>query len=187
MKALNVNMRQGQSGFTIIELIVVILLLGILTATALPRFLDVTDEAHAAVVDAVRGGLGTGTALYRAQFMANGEPTDAGIVEYGGNFANATGYPIGTGTTIGENADCALIYTGLLQPGRPSHYVSVAAVGTIVSADVTAAGNNEIIAKYHSGDDCHFAYIGQFTSISNEVIPLLIYDASTGAITTSNL
>ena len=34
-----------QSGISIFDLIVVILLLGILTATALPRFLDVTDEA----------------------------------------------------------------------------------------------------------------------------------------------
>ncbi len=42
--------KANQDGFTIVELIVVILLLGILTATALPRFLDVTDEAHDAEV-----------------------------------------------------------------------------------------------------------------------------------------
>ena len=46
MKSLNIKKAGGasQAGFTIIELVVVILLLGILTATALPRFLDLSDE-----------------------------------------------------------------------------------------------------------------------------------------------
>ena len=65
-RAKNYKTKATQDGFTIIELIVVILLLGILTATALPRFLDVTDEAHDAVVDAVFGGLTTGVTLFRA-------------------------------------------------------------------------------------------------------------------------
>ena len=46
-----------QTGFTIIELVVVIVLLGIMAATALPRFMDVTSEAHSAVVDGVKGGM----------------------------------------------------------------------------------------------------------------------------------
>ncbi|MBT4210454.1 MAG: type II secretion system protein, partial [Porticoccaceae bacterium] len=84
-----------QSGFTIIELVVVILLLGILTATALPRFLDVTDEAHAAVIDATRSGLLTGGALFRAQWIAEGQPT-ANIGFGDGTIdATVTGYPAG--------------------------------------------------------------------------------------------
>jgi len=45
--------RDNQKGFTIVELVVVIIILGILAATALPRFMDVSTEAHQSSVDAV--------------------------------------------------------------------------------------------------------------------------------------
>jgi prepilin-type N-terminal cleavage/methylation domain-containing protein len=102
----------AQKGFTIIELVVVILLLGILTATALPRFIDVTDEAKTAVQTATQGGLRTGFALYKAAVIA-GDVASGSAPTATSDYtlaANDYGYPA-------LSNGCQNIYYGLLQSG----------------------------------------------------------------------
>jgi len=188
MKALNVrNMRNTrQSGFTIIELVVVILLLGILTATALPRFLDVTDEAHAAVIDATRSGLLTGGALFRAQWIAEGQPT-ANIGFGDGTIdATVTGYPAGIdgGNAVADSADCLAIYDGLLQTGRPVTTGGTSSNPTVVG-DITGDGSyatSDLIVLNDTADVtlCEFYYVAQ--KVSGAAIPRIQYNSVTGAV-----
>ena len=63
---------RSNSGFTIIELVVVIVIIGILAATALPRFVDLTGDAHSASVQGVGGALASGVTLTHSAWVAQG-------------------------------------------------------------------------------------------------------------------
>lgn len=64
--------RSRQQGFTFIELVIVIILLGLLAAAALPRLLDVTDDAEIASLEGVAGGFSTAVSIAHAQWYAEG-------------------------------------------------------------------------------------------------------------------
>ncbi len=197
----SMNATRKQAGFTIIELVVVILLLGILTATALPRFMDVTDEAHAAVVDALEGGIATGNALFRAQWVAEGQPLTSAVSEFT-LFASSTGYPIGLNATVAAG-DCKEIYENILQPGgRPEVYaMTVAGASTPIVATeteietATSASSSAVVLSAlradtddiaADSDTCDYYYVGQYRSgtvAAPTSVPYIAYNFKTGAIT----
>lgn len=89
--------KQGQSGFTLIELIVVIVILGILAATALPKFASLSGDARVASLNAVRGALGTTASMIHGQALLN--PAAGTFVNEGVTVTVANGYPNGTANT----------------------------------------------------------------------------------------
>ena len=92
MKKVQFKSRAQQAGFTLIELIVVIVILGIMAATALPKFADMSTEARVAKMQAAAGSMKTAAATAHAVYIAKGS-TGSSITMDGETISMENGYP----------------------------------------------------------------------------------------------
>lgn len=167
--------KQQQRGFTLIELVVVIAILAILAAFALPRFAQLSEQAHESSIKGTAGALSAGVALVKAQWVTNGSTAAVGVVDGFGDFpagsgvaVNDSGWATSTnGNTGAPNENrCTQIWRGLLQSNAPT-------VATATSADADA----DYWASAN-GTECEYEYQldGQSSTIT--------YDTADGSVVT---
>lgn len=162
-------------GFTLIELVVVISVIAILAMVALPRFADLTDDAHRANVDGTYGAFAIGVNLVHAQWIAKGKPSNVDDLQgFGDENVNLSerGWPVGSvgaDNSISMNLQkCIEIWDALLVDQAPT-------VGTSLSNDFGVTLGNGL-------SECLYTYQG-----GGSVTRTILYDAAVGGVYKDNL
>ncbi|MNQ11349.1 Fimbrial protein precursor [compost metagenome] len=172
---------QRQKGFTLIELVVVIVILGVLAAVALPRFMNATDDAHTSAVQGTGGALAAGVALVRSQWELNRvkgiAAPNLNVTGFGANDVdvNASGWPISAVSDSAANpnaARCVEVWDAVLQGSAPS-----VDNGANVTTDYRATA---------AGGICTYTYLLDGRDAAGTTpLRTIVYNSTTGAVTTS--
>ncbi|MRW83852.1 prepilin-type N-terminal cleavage/methylation domain-containing protein [Pseudoduganella sp. FT26W] len=144
--------QRAQGGFTLIELIVVIVILGILAATALPKFANLGGDARIAALNAARGALNTTSSMMHGQFLMNaaGPFTNEGIT-----ITNVNGYPGADQNTtlasgignLANNADY-LVTVGSAANNSATNNRPAVNVGSLLVQPISVANNPQGLTCY---------------------------------------
>lgn len=142
MKKLSNNSLGQQKGFTLIELVVVIVILGILAATAAPKFIDLTGDARRSVMEGVQGSMNSAINLVHAKALVEGQTGATGEIQIGNEFfALVHGYPSAAAVGDGQSTGNGFGLAELIELEDGTDITITDASPAVVTHSGTAAGD----------------------------------------------
>lgn len=161
-------MKARQTGFTLIELVAVVVLLGILAVAALPRFINLQGDAKAGVLSGLEGSLQSASAqvyakaLMQGSTAATGEVTESGFAA-ANNIDVVFGYP--AAVAAAAKRDITDLVSGIGVDGELEIQNDAAAPLTFVHIGYDFDGDNEV-----DDDNCYITYTNAANATSAPTI-----------------
>lgn len=159
----NMIPNRQEKGFTLIELVMVIVILGILAAFALPRFADFSNEARVSSINGLAGAMRSAASITHARQIANNAASNVSVSLEKQTITMIQGYPTANAAGIGAAAQISSDYTlsgGGAGTGAVAIYYLAPDNGTTTTASdqcrvtYTAAGASTPVGIATSTDGC---------------------------------
>lgn len=156
-------MKKQQSGFTLIELIMVIVILGILSAVAIPKFADLSSNAETAVLEGALGSVKSSAVIAHSAYLAAGGSGTSVSLEGAVTIALVNGYP---------DRDDICTAAG----------IDSSATGDFTCTDTGTGGEIIVLSGAATGDRC-ISYTEAASSGASPTFLLGTYNSATPACT----